>query len=202
MTDATFESTPSTESTERAELARLHDRLVADAAHDGLIDLAYRTIDTPIGALLLVATDGGLVRVAFELEGHDAVLETLAARISPRILHAPDRLDAVARELDQYFDRRRQVFGIDVDLRLVRGFRRDVLAQLRAIPFGQTRSYGAVATATGHPGASRAVGTACATNPIPIVVPCHRVVRSDGSVGQYAGGAPAKHLLLDLEART
>ncbi|HET7168498.1 MAG TPA: methylated-DNA--[protein]-cysteine S-methyltransferase [Candidatus Limnocylindrales bacterium] len=184
---------------DRGVLDRLHRRLADDAADAGLLDIAYRTIDTPIGSLLLAATERGLVRVGFDTEGHDHVLERLAADISPRILAAPKRLDLVARELDEYFARRRDTFDVPLDLRLSHGFRQTVLNHLRDIAYGTTASYAAIAQASGHPRAVRAVGSACATNPVPVVVPCHRVVRSDGSLGQYAGGVAVKAALLALE---
>ena len=186
--------------TETATLERLHARLVSDAAGAGLVDVAYRVVDSPIGPLLLASTDRGLVRVAFETEGHDAVLDELASLVSPRVLRAPGRLDPAARELDEYFARRRRAFDLPLDLRLSKGFRRDVLGTLRTIAYGSTMSYGEVAEATGHPRAMRAVGTACAMNPLPIVIPCHRVVRADGSEGNYSGGPARKHTLLTLEA--
>ena len=179
---------------------RLHARLADAAAAEGILDVAYRTVDTPLGTLLLAATEQGLVRVAYPSQGHDAALAQLAELVSPRILNAPGRLDEVARQLDEYFSRRRRAFDLPVDLRLSRGFRSSVLAHLRQIPYGATESYAQVAAATGHPRAVRAAGTACATNPVPIVVPCHRVVRSDGSLGGYAGGPDAKRSLLTLEA--
>jgi len=179
---------------------RLHDRLVRDATQAGLLDVAYRTIDTPVGPLLLAATAQGLVRVAYEREDHAQVLARLAREISPRVLHAPARLDAAAREIDEYFAGRRQAFDLPLDFSLSRGFRRLVLTRLPAIGYGQTASYAAIAAAAGHPTAVRAAGTACATNPLPVVVPCHRVVRADGSIGQYVGGAAAKKALLTLEA--
>jgi methylated-DNA-[protein]-cysteine S-methyltransferase len=180
--------------------ARLHARLAAAAATDGILDVAYRTVDTPLGTLLLAATEQGLVRVAYPSQGHDAALAQLAELISPRILNTPGRLDGVARQLDEYFSRRRRAFDVPLDLRLSRGFRRSVLTHLLQIPYGATESYAQVAAATGRPHAVRAAGTACATNPVPIVVPCHRVVRSDGSPGSYAGGPDAKRSLLTLEA--
>jgi methylated-DNA-[protein]-cysteine S-methyltransferase len=182
------------------ELSALHARLVDAAAREGIIDVAYRTVDSPVGPLLLAATEAGLVRVAFEVQDHDATLAALAALISPRVLRAPGRLDHVAREIDEYFARRRRTFDVPLDLRLARGFRRDVLDHLPEIAYGRTESYTEVAAAAGSPRAVRAVGTACALNPVPIVVPCHRVVRSDGTMGQYAGGADAKRALLDLES--
>jgi methylated-DNA-[protein]-cysteine S-methyltransferase len=181
-------------------LARLHRRLERDADATGVLDVAYRTIDTPVGSLLLAATTAGLVRVAYDVEGHEAVLAALADRISPRVLRAPVRLDGVARQIDEYFAKRRTVFEVPVDLRLAEGFRRNVIEHLRDIGYGRRESYAAVAAAIGSPRAVRAVGTACAHNPLPVVIPCHRVVRSDGSTGQYVGGPLAKTTLLDLEA--
>jgi methylated-DNA-[protein]-cysteine S-methyltransferase len=158
-----------------------------------------RTVDSPVGSLLLAATPAGLVRVAYALEDHDLVVADLAARISPRVLRAPARLDAAARELDEYFAGRRRAFDLPLDLRLVRGFRRVVITHLPQIGYGSTVSYTALAAAAGSPRAVRAAGTACATNPLPVVVPCHRVVRSDGGLGQYLGGTQVKRALLELE---
>jgi methylated-DNA-[protein]-cysteine S-methyltransferase len=182
-----------------ATLSRLHRKLEQRATETGLLDVAFRTIDSPLGPLLLAATPLGLVRVAYQREGHDAVLQALASRISPRILAAPRRLDDVARQLDEYFVGRRTAFDVALDRRLSAGFRRTVLDHLAAISYGHTESYAQVAAATGHPGAVRAVGSACATNPLPVVVPCHRVVRSDGSLGGYLGGLEVKRALLELE---
>jgi methylated-DNA-[protein]-cysteine S-methyltransferase len=187
-------------SDEAATLTRLHQRLEHDADTAEVLDVAYRTIDTPVGTLLLAATTAGLVRVAYDIEDHDAVLAGLAVRISPRVLRAPARLDSAARQIDEYFAKRRTVFEVPVDLRLAEGFRRNVIEHLRAIGYGRRESYAMVAAAIGHPRAVRAVGTACAHNPLPVVIPCHRVVRSDGSTGQYVGGPLAKSTLLDLEA--
>lgn len=179
---------------------RLHARLADDAARAGLLDVAYRTLDTPVGSLLLAATEHGLVRVAFELQDHDAALADLAARVSPRVLRAPARLEATVRQLDEYFAGQRTVFQLPLDLRLLTGFRRTVIGCLPGIGYGRTQSYAQVAAAAGSPRAVRAVGTACGANPVPVVVPCHRVVRSDGSPGGYAGGPEAKRTLLELEA--
>lgn len=179
---------------------RLHARLVADAAEAGILDVAYRTVDSPVGSLLLAATEIGLVRVAYASEGHEAVLGQLADRVSARVLLAPGRLDQVAREIEEYFAGRRSVFDLALDFQLSQGFRRTVLSHLREIGYGATASYAAVAAAAGNPNAVRAVGTACAKNPLPVVVPCHRVVRSDGSIGQYVGGSAAKRALLTLES--
>jgi methylated-DNA-[protein]-cysteine S-methyltransferase len=184
-----------------ATLSRLHRRLSDAADADGSLDVAYRLIDTPVGRLLLAATPIGLVRVAYDVDGHDAELGRLAVAISPRILQAPARLDTVARQIDEYFAKRRKAFDVPMDLRLADGFRRAVVEHLREIDYGRRESYATVAAAIGRPRAVRAVGTACARNPLPVVIPCHRVVRSDGSTGQYAGGALAKATLLDLETR-
>lgn len=183
-----------------ATTRRLHDRLERAADTDGLLDVAYRTLDTPIGTLLVAATPMGLVRIAFEVEDHDAILERLAEQVSPRVLRAPARLDGAARELDAYFEGRRIDFDLPLDLRLARGFRRDVLERLRGVGYGCTATYADLAVLAGRPRAVRAVGTACATNPLPIVVPCHRVVRSDGGLGGYLGGVEVKRGLLAMEA--
>jgi methylated-DNA-[protein]-cysteine S-methyltransferase len=174
-------------------------RLVVAAESEGILDVGYRTLESPIGSLLLAATEQGLVRIAFASEDHDEVLRRLAERISPRVLRAPARLATAARELDEYFEGRRRVFDLPVDLRLATGFRQEVLRHLPEIGYGRTASYAAVAASAGNPGAVRAVGTACARNPLPLVIPCHRVVRSDGSLGGYAGGPELKRTLLDLE---
>jgi len=181
-------------------MTKLHARLEQAAEADRLIDVAYRTIDTPVGTLLLAATTVGVVRVAYDVEGHDAVLSRLADAVSPRILRSPARLETVTRQIDEYFTKRRTTFDVPIDLRLANGFRRDVVEHLRDIGYGHRESYATVAAAIGHPRAVRAVGTACAHNPLPVVVPCHRVVRSDGSTGQYVGGTEAKSALLELEA--
>lgn len=185
---------------EEAALARLRLALRDTAQADGLLDVAYKVIDSPVGPLLLAASEEGLLRVAFAVEGHDAVLASLAQTVSPRILAAPARLDPVARELDEYFARGRHSFDVPLDLRLATGFRREVLARLPSIGYGQTASYAQVAALTSSPRAVRAVGTACARNPLPLVVPCHRVIRSDGTRGAYLGGPEAKALLLDMES--
>jgi methylated-DNA-[protein]-cysteine S-methyltransferase len=182
-------------------LAALHARLAAAADAEGVLDVAYRTVDTPVGSLLLAATERGLVRVAYASENHDAVLQMLANRISPRLLHAPARLDPVATELEEYFAGDRRAFDFPLDWQLSSGFRNTVLHHLASdIGYGQTASYSTVARLAGSPKAVRAVGTACAANPLPVVVPCHRVVRSDGSIGGYLGGIDAKRTLLSLEA--
>jgi methylated-DNA-[protein]-cysteine S-methyltransferase len=188
-----YEATPE-------HLRVLQARLAAAAQTEGILDVAYRTLDSPVGSLLLAATEAGLVRVAYASENHDTVLQTLSDRISPRILNAPVRLDTVARELNEYFDGQRHGFDMPLDWRLSAGFRRTVLHRLPEIGYGHTASYAAVARLAGNPRAIRAVATACATNPLPVVVPCHRVVRSDGGMGGYLGGVEAKRTLLSLEA--
>ena len=183
-------------------LRRLHTRLERTAQAGDLLDIAYRTVDSVVGPLLLAATPRGLLRVAFANENHDSVLQDLASHISPRVLEAPTRLDPIARQLDEYFTGRRHSFDVTLDWSLSHGFRRTVLEHLNAdVGYGATASYAALARLSGSPKALRAVGTACATNPIPIFVPCHRVIRSDGTAGAYRGGAAAKRALLDLERR-
>nr|WP_243399640.1 methylated-DNA--[protein]-cysteine S-methyltransferase [Arthrobacter glacialis] len=181
-------------------MERLRGAFLLAAESGGLVDVAYRVLDSPVGPLLLAGTELGLVRVAFAREGHDSVLESLAATISPRIVRAPARLDLAAREMDEYFAGRRHSFELPLDFRLASGFRREVLAHLPEIGYGHTASYAQVAALTSSPRAVRAVGTACARNPLPLVVPCHRVIRSDGSQGAYLGGVEAKALLLALES--
>lgn len=183
-------------------MRRLRARLVRDADAAGVLDVGYRSIDTPVGPLLLAATSEGLVRVAYAVEDHDRVLGQLATKVSPRVLLAPARLDTAARELDEYFAGRRTTFDLPLDLRLSHGFRRDVLAKLPTIGYGHTASYAAMAAAAGHPKAVRAAASACATNPLPVIVPCHRVIRSDGTFGGYVGGESAKRTLLTLEGVT
>ena len=181
-------------------LARLRLRLERAAEADGLLDVAYTTVDSPVGPLLLAATPQGLVRVAYDVEDHDRVLDALARRLSPRVLRAPGRLATAARELDEYFGGRRREFDLPLDMSLSKGFRQLVQRHLPEIGYGQTRTYGQVAALVGSPRAVRAVGTACATNPLPVVVPCHRVLKADGTPGGYVGGQEAKVILLTLEA--
>jgi methylated-DNA-[protein]-cysteine S-methyltransferase len=180
-------------------LRGLHRRLEEGAARAGLLDVAYTTVSTPVGVLLLAATEEGLVRVAYAREDHEAVLQDLARRISPRVLHAPARLAPAVRQLEEYFAGTRTRFDLPLDRSLSHGFRRLVQEHLPEIGYGRTESYGAVARSVGRPQAVRAVGTACATNPLPVVVPCHRVLRGDGGLGGYVGGLEAKAALLELE---
>ncbi|WP_338750385.1 methylated-DNA--[protein]-cysteine S-methyltransferase [Janibacter alittae] len=178
----------------------LHADLVERAVAADLLDVAYRVLDSPLGPLLVAATGAGVVRVAFALEDHDAVLADLADRVSPRVLRAPARLDATAHALADYLEGRSQRVEVPVDLRLLSGYRREVVGALPAIGYGSTTTYAELAAATGRPRAVRAVGSACANNPVPVVLPCHRVLRSDGSEGGYRGGPEAKRQLLALEA--
>ena len=180
--------------------ARLRARLAERAAADGLLDVAYACVDSPVGVLVVAATPAGVVRLAFDNEARDTVLGELATRVSPRLLEAPARLDDVRRELDEYFDGRRTGFDLALDWALTAGFRRKVLDATARIPYGSTGTYRSVATAAGSPNATRAAGTALATNPFPIIVPCHRVLRSDGTVGLYRGGADRKGALLRHES--
>ncbi|WP_162989151.1 methylated-DNA--[protein]-cysteine S-methyltransferase [Glutamicibacter nicotianae] len=190
---------PQATAAEMQILDALHGQLVERARAFELVDVAYRVVDSPVGSLLLASTDAGLVRVAFESEGHDRILELLSEKLSPRILRDKSSLDGTARQLDEYFAGTRHSFELPVDLQLSTEFRRQVQLELGHIEYGQTRSYAQLAQQIGKPKAVRAVGSACATNPIPIVLPCHRVLRTDGSLGGYLGGLQAKTELLKLE---
>lgn len=183
-----------------ATMARLRARLIEGAFEQGLLDVAYAPVDSPLGPLLVGATPTGIVRLAFDNERRDAVLAELAERISPRVLEAPARLDDVRRQLDEYFAGARTRFDLPLDWTLSRGFRRKVLAAAGAIAYGDTGTYRSVATQAGSSAAVRAAGTALARNPVPIIVPCHRVLRSDGGLGGYIGGVERKDALLRLEA--
>jgi methylated-DNA-[protein]-cysteine S-methyltransferase len=172
-------------------------------ADEASVDVEVARVDTPVGLLLLAAVDGAVVRVAFDTEGHDAVLVQLAGSISPRIIeHESPVLAAAAEQLRSWFAGERCTFDLPLDLRLARGpFRREVLEQLQAIQLGETRTYAELAAAAGRPTAVRAVGSGCATNPLPVIVPCHRVLRTGGELGGYLGGLDRKRWLLDHEAR-
>jgi methylated-DNA-[protein]-cysteine S-methyltransferase len=169
------------------------------AAEAGLLDVAYARVDSPLGPLLVAGTERGLVRLAYLSEGEDAVLDALAARLSPRVLEAPERLDPVRRALDEYFEGRRSDVDVPLDWSLTSGFARRVLQRTARIPVGQTLTYREVAAGAGSPAGSRAAGNALGSNPIPIVVPCHRVVRSGGALGGYTGGVERTVFLLRLE---
>lgn len=175
------------------------DRFTDRADAEGLLDVAYTTVDSPFGPLLLAATPRGLVKVSFPQFGTEATLEELARKISPRVLEAPARLDEARRELDRYFEGRLTEFELPLDWQLTEGFRKRVQRAIAGIPYGRTRSYTEVARSAGNERAVRAAGTACGANPLPIVVPCHRVLRSGGALGGYGGGLPMKEALLKLE---
>ena len=176
------------------------DRFAERAASDGLIDVAYARHDTPVGELLLAATPRGVVRISYlDWFPEAQTLEDLAARVSPRVLEAPERLDAIRRELDEYFEGERRRFDVKLDRALLGPFARKVLGRTARIPYGKVSTYSEVAAAAGSPRASRAAGNALARNPIPIVIPCHRVLRTGGGMGGYAGGLDRKARLLALE---
>jgi methylated-DNA-[protein]-cysteine S-methyltransferase len=170
------------------------------AADEGLLDVAYTSVDSPLGPLVVAATPKGLVRVSYsEFRDEDEVLVELARRVSPRVLEAPARLDPVRRELDEYFEGRRHEFDIPIDWSYLAGFTRDVLRATAAIGFGEVSTYAGVAKAAGSPRAVRAAGNALGSNPMPVIVPCHRVLRTGGALGGYTGGIERKEFLLRLE---
>ena len=175
------------------------DLLAERAATEGLLDVAYTTADSPFGTLLLASTPRGLIRVGLPNQDADELLAELATRVSPRVLEAPAELDQVRRELDHYFEGKLTEFDLPLDWRLSRDFRRRVLRAIDRIPYGQTRTYTQMATSAGNERAVRAAGSACGSNPIPVVVPCHRVLRTSGALGGYGGGLPMKEALLRLE---
>jgi methylated-DNA-[protein]-cysteine S-methyltransferase len=179
----------------KATLQRLTERAEAE----GLLDVAYAKLDSPFGPLLLAATPRGLVRVGLPNQDPEQALEELSIKVSPRVLEAPARLDAARRELDRYFAGKLTEFELPIDWTLTHGFRGKVQRAINGIPYGQTRTYTEMARRAGNERAVRAAGTACGTNPIPIVVPCHRVLRSGGGLGGYGGGLPMKEALLELE---
>src|SRR5688500_5986677 len=174
--------------------------ITARADEEGLLDVAYASIDSPLGPLVVAATPNGLVRVSYsEFRGEDEVLEELARRVSPRVLEAPARLDPVRRELDEYFEGRRQGFDVPIDWSSLAGFTREVLRATARIGFGDVSTYAGVAAEAGSPRAVRAAGNALGSNPMPVVVPCHRVLRTGGTLGGYTGGIERKEFLLRLE---
>lgn len=184
-----------------AEWSRIREELSARAAGEGLLDVSYEMHDSPYGKLLVGVTPAGLVRVGLSAESEEEILEDIARRLSPKVMRSADpAIDRARKQLDQYFEGTRTRFEIPLDWRLVKGFRREVLGVTEAIPYGETRSYRDVAVDAGSPRAVRAAGTALAKNPLPIVVPCHRVLRTDGKVGAYLGGTEMKRELLELEA--
>jgi methylated-DNA-[protein]-cysteine S-methyltransferase len=175
----------------------LTNALMERAAAEGLLDVAYASVDSPLGPLLVASTPRGLVRVAYG--EHEEVLEGLARKLSPRVLEAPGRLDEVRRELDEYFEGRRTDFELPIDWALTRGFTSRVLQATARVGFGRTTTYAEVATQAGSPRAVRAAGNALGANPMPVVVPCHRVLRTGGALGGYTGGVERKEFLLRLE---
>jgi methylated-DNA-[protein]-cysteine S-methyltransferase len=176
------------------------DRFADSATAEGLLDVAYAHADSPLGSLLLAATPRGLACISYsEFRGEDATLERLAARLSPRVVEAPARLDDARRQLDDYFAGRLSEFSLPIDWSLVGDFGRRVLGRTAEIPYGSVSTYGDIARAIGSPRAARATGNALGSNPMPIVVPCHRVVASGGKMGGYTGGLERKQLLLTLE---
>ena len=176
------------------------EQLATRASEEGLLDVAYGTVDTPVGSVIVAATDRGLVRVALPDQELDVVLSQLAEQVSPRVMAFPGRLDEVRRELDEYFEGERQRFELPLDWRLSHpGFYRRVLRATAKVPFGKVITYTEAAERAGSPRAFRAAGSALGSNPIPIVVPCHRVVRSGGEIGNYGGGPEMKRFLLELE---
>ena len=190
------------ETADPASWERTRSGLAGRAAVEGLVDIAFERHDSPLGPLFLGATDEGLVRIGLPAEDEDEILDELARRVSVRVLRTPRAgVTQARRQLEEYFGRRRTAFDVRLDWRLTRGFRREVLRATAEIPYGRTSSYREVATRAGSPAAVRAAGTALATNPLPIVVPCHRVLRTGGGLGAYRGGPEAKAKLLDLEAR-
>jgi methylated-DNA-[protein]-cysteine S-methyltransferase len=183
-----------------AEAERAAARFAERAERDGLADVAYAAFESPYGEIHIAVTDRGLVSLALPNVGEEAFLATLASEISPRVLELPGRLDEVRRELDEYFAGTRRDFDLKLDWRLIRsGFYRQVLRETKKLPYGATSTYGEIAGRAGNARAARAAGTALATNPIPLVIPCHRILRSGGVVGMYGGGPAMKQSLLVAE---
>jgi len=178
--------------------AQLDRRFREAAANEGLLDVGFDVVDSPVGALLLAATPRGVCRISYDADP-EAQAERLARVYGPRVLRAPRAVDGAKRELDEYFDGRREAFDVSVDLTGAADFTRDVLRELAQVPFGEVTTYGQLAARVGRPRAARAVGTVMNRNPIPIVLPCHRVVGSTGSLVGYAGGLDRKEQLLRLE---
>ena len=181
------------------DLDALRAALARRAADEGLLDVAFGTYESPLGSLMLMVTPLGLIRLSYPGESIDDQLQDVADRVSPRILEAPERTDLVRRQLDAYFAGRRRAFDVPIDWRLVRGFAGDVLRATARIPFGGVSSYREIAAAAGSPNAYRAAGNALGSNPVPIVVPCHRVLHAGGGLGGYTGGLERKRYLLHLE---
>lgn len=183
-----------------AAAAAAAQRMTARAEREGLVDVAYATVDSPLGPLLALGTERGLLMLSYTDEPVEERLARVAARVSPRILEAPARLDEARRELDEYFTGGRRRFDLPIDWSLISGYARAVLEATSAIPYGGAMSYGEVSAAAGNPRGARATGNALGSNPIPIVIPCHRVLRAGGAIGGYTGGLERKRFLLALEA--
>jgi methylated-DNA-[protein]-cysteine S-methyltransferase len=197
--DALAEAARGSEEAARRSEAAAH-RFLARAGEEGLVDVAYAVVDSPVGPLLAASTRRGLVEIGFRADSElDSMLTRLAARLSPRVLEAPARLDEVRRELDEYFSGRRTSFDVPLDWSLSGGFTRRVLRATARVPYGQVSTYREMATRAGNSKAVRAAGNALGANPIPIVVPCHRILRTGGSLGGYGGGVERKEFLLRLE---
>ena len=179
--------------------SRLARNFTSLAEREDLVEVAYTTTDSPFGPLLVAATQEGLVTIGLPDLPFDPLLERLASQVSPRVLEAPSRLDPARRQLDAYFSGDLTDFEVPLDWRLSRGFMRTALGVVADIPYGETLSYAEVAAEAGSPRAFRAAGSACATNPLPIIVPCHRVLASGGGLGGYGGGLVMKRALLDME---
>ena len=187
------------EASDGVDTARLSAWIADRAGEEGLLDIAYCEVDSPIGPLLAATTPAGLVKLGYPNVPMERQLEELSAAISPRLLEAPERLDPLRRELDEYFAGDRHDFDLQIDWRLTAGFVNRVLRETARIPFGETRTYSEMARSAGSPRAFRAAGSALGANPIPIVVPCHRVLRTGGGLGGYGGGLDVKRTLLKLE---
>jgi methylated-DNA-[protein]-cysteine S-methyltransferase len=183
----------------RLDLDTLGEGIGARAAAEGLIEVAVGEVETPVGTLLAAATESGLVRLSFPQPDQEQMIDELAAAIGPRVVELPSRFDPLRRQLEEYFEGQRRGFDLELDWQLSGGFVRKVLVETARIPYGETRSYAEVAAAVGSPRAYRAAGSALGANPIPIVVPCHRVLRSGGALGGYGGGLGVKRRLLTIE---
>ena len=182
-----------------ADLGRATEGLLARAEGEGLIDVSYAYVDSPFGRMMVAGSERGILRVAFPHRPFDALLEQIAEVISPRVLEAPERLDEARRQLDAYFGGKLRDFDLPLDWRLTRGFQNRAQHAIARIPYGETRSYGWIADKAGNPRAFRAAGTACGANPLPPIVPCHRVLPASGVIGSYGGGPEMKKALLELE---
>jgi methylated-DNA-[protein]-cysteine S-methyltransferase len=199
MTDLEQRLTTLPDGAPQLDLDRLQTELARRAARGGILDVAYASADSPLGELTIFVTPRGVVRVAYENEPDGLLFEELADAISPRLLRDPSRTDAARAELEDYFEGRRRTFDLPIDWSLVHGFAVGVLQATARVAFGEVSTYGEVAAEAGSPRAARAAGNALASNPIPIMVPCHRILHADGGLGGYSGGLDRKRFLLRLE---